>query len=117
MLQDTLYPSWAGGLRALWRRHGQWRILIFWSGTLGASALVIYLIVSDRINWDLLHRNYISSSELSRAFLASSILVMDLLIVSQDWDFPVFVCDMDIKVRDCLPLRLTERDTLMTLTI
>jgi hypothetical protein len=29
-------------------------------------------------------------AELSRAFLASFILVMDLLIVMQDWDFPHF---------------------------
>lgn len=83
MLQDNLYPGWAKGLRQFWRTYELVRIIIFWSGCIGMSALVIYLIVSDDISWDNLNQDFISSTELSRAFLASSILVMDLLIVMQ----------------------------------
>ncbi|CAN7999094.1 unnamed protein product, partial [Ixodes hexagonus] len=98
MLQDQLYPSWARSLRAFWKSHGKTRIIIFWSGTVILSTVVITLIVSDHISWDYLNREFVATTELSRAFLASFILVMDLLIVMQDWDFPHFVCDLDIKL-------------------
>ncbi|KAM7292788.1 transmembrane protein 117 [Ixodes scapularis] len=98
MLQDQLYPSWARSLRAFWQSHGRTRIIVFWSGTVILSTVVISLIVSDYISWDYLNREFVATTELSRAFLASFILVMDLLIVMQDWDFPHFVCDLDIKL-------------------
>ncbi|CAG2113701.1 unnamed protein product, partial [Medioppia subpectinata] len=98
MLQDNLYPGWARRLRSFWHRHTTTRILVFWTGALVIAALVITLIVTDKINWDNLNKDLIASTELSRAFLASSILVMDLLIVMQDWDFPHFVCDLNIKL-------------------
>jgi hypothetical protein len=37
-------------------------------------------------------------AELSRAFLASFILVMDLLIVMQDWDFPHFTTTLHVNL-------------------
>ncbi len=37
-------------------------------------------------------------SELSRAFLCSSVLVMDLVIVMQDWDFPHFTDTLDVNL-------------------
>lgn len=98
MLQDELYPGWAPSLRAFWQRHGRTRIVVFWSVSLLLSALVVSLIVSDHISWDYLNREFVATTELSRAFLASFILVMDLLIVMQDWDFPHFVCDLNIKL-------------------
>ncbi|XP_049268716.1 transmembrane protein 117 isoform X1 [Rhipicephalus sanguineus] len=98
MLQDELYPSWAPALRAFWQSHGRTRIVVFWSVSLLLSAVVISLIVSDHISWDYLNREFVATTELSRAFLASFILVMDLLIVMQDWDFPHFVCDLNIKL-------------------
>lgn len=82
MLQDNLYPHWAPRIRAFWRT-GNTRIVTFWGGSVGMSALVITLIVSDWINWDKLNRDFVATTELSRAFLASFILVMDLLIVMQ----------------------------------
>jgi hypothetical protein len=91
MLQDNLYPEWARHLRSFWHKHSTIRIFVFWSGALVIAALVITLIVTDKISWDHLNKDFVASSELSRAFLASSILVMDLLIVMQDWDFPHFV--------------------------
>ncbi|KAK8771224.1 hypothetical protein V5799_025532 [Amblyomma americanum] len=83
MLQDELYPGWAPTLRAFWQSHGRTRIVVFWSVALLLSALVVSLIVSDRISWDYLNREFVATTELSRAFLASFILVMDLLIVMQ----------------------------------
>ncbi|CAG2177658.1 unnamed protein product, partial [Oppiella nova] len=98
MLQDNLYPGWAQTLRSFWHKHTTTRICVFWTGALVIAALVITLIVTDKISWDNLNKDFIASTELSRAFLASSILVMDLLIVMQDWDFPHFVCDLNIKL-------------------
>lgn len=98
MLQDNLYPGWAKPYRKFWRAHGRIRITIFWTGSVVMTALVVTLIVSDWISWDYLNRDFVATTELSRAFLASFILVMDLLIVMQDWDFPHFVCDLDIKL-------------------
>ena len=89
MLQDSVYPKWVPGLRQFWRQ-GNTRIVTFWAGSLGMSAMVITLIVSDWINWDKLNRDFVATTELSRAFLASFILVMDLFIVMQasalKWD-------------------------------
>lgn len=98
MLQDNLYSEWGRPFRQFWRSHGYLRIIIFWSGAVFITALVVALITSDYINWDYLNRDFVATTELSRAFLASFILVMDLLIVMQDWDFPHFVCDLDIKL-------------------
>jgi hypothetical protein len=38
------------------------------------------------------------SIELSRAFLCSFVLVMDLMIVMQDWDFPHFTNTLDVNL-------------------
>ena len=37
-------------------------------------------------------------SELSRAFLCSFVLVMDLTILMQDWDFPHFTNTLDVNL-------------------
>ena len=37
-------------------------------------------------------------TELSRAFLCSTVLVLDLLIVMQDWDFPHFTNTLDVNL-------------------
>ncbi|XP_022248149.1 transmembrane protein 117-like, partial [Limulus polyphemus] len=98
MLQDNLYVDWAKPARTFWKSHGRVRIVIFWAGSTIMTAVVVTLIASDWITWDRLNRDFVATTELSRAFLASFILVMDLLIVIQDWDFPHFVCDLDIKL-------------------
>lgn len=98
MLQDNLYPEWAPTFRKLWRRSNIPRILIFWVGSVLATAVVVTLIVSDYISWDRLNHDFIASTELSRAFLASFILVMDLLIMMQDWDFPHFTTTLHINL-------------------
>ena len=42
--------------------------------------------------------SFMCHAELSRAFLASFILVMDLLIVMQDWDFPHFTTTLHVNL-------------------
>ena len=48
-----------------------------------ATAIVATGIVTDFVKWDSMNRDFVSTNELSRAFLASFILIMDLLIVMQ----------------------------------
>lgn len=98
MLQDNLYPKWAPRLRELWRRSNLCRILIFWVGSIVATSVVLTLIISDWISWDKLNHDFVATTELSRAFLASFILVMDLLIVMQDWDFPHFTTTLHVNL-------------------
>ena len=47
------------------------------------TIVVTTAISTDYVNWDRLNRDFVASNELSRAFLASFILVMDLMIVMQ----------------------------------
>jgi len=47
------------------------------------SAVVATAITTDYLNWDEISRDFMPTNELSRAFLASFILVMDLFIVMQ----------------------------------
>ncbi|KAK8739321.1 hypothetical protein OTU49_003576 [Cherax quadricarinatus] len=98
MLQDNLYPHWATGFRRLYRLSNVPRILIFWCGSIVVAVIVIFLIVSDYISWDKLNKGFVETTEVSRAFLASFILVMDLLIVMQDWDFPHFTSTIDVNL-------------------
>ncbi|XP_077995115.1 transmembrane protein 117-like isoform X2 [Glandiceps talaboti] len=97
MLQDKLYPGWARRLRAFWGR-GYNRIILFWVVWILMTLLVVMIITTDWINWDNVNRDFLPTNEVSRAFLASFILVMDLLIVMQDWDFPHFESAFDIKL-------------------
>ena len=46
--------------------------------------------------WTSFH--YDIFSELSRAYLCSTVLVLDLLIVMQDWDFPHFTNTLDVNL-------------------
>ena len=82
MLQEKLYPYWARPVRKWWNRKYN-RIILFWVVTLVTSFTVVFSIATDYIQWDKLHRDLLSSNEVSRAFLASFILVMDILIVAQ----------------------------------
>lgn len=62
MLQDNLYPEWAPRARALWRRSNVPRILLFWVGSVVATAVVVTLIVSDWISWDHLNRDFLATT-------------------------------------------------------
>jgi len=98
MLQDNLYPNWAPSARKFWKNHGKVRIGVFWIGSATFTAFVISVIATDWITWDRINRNFIASTELSRAYLCSTVLVLDLLIVMQDWDFPHFTNTLDVNL-------------------
>ena len=55
----------------------------FWFISFSMSAVVATAITTDYLNWDEISRDFMPTNELSRAFLASFILVMDLFIVMQ----------------------------------
>ncbi|GFO26996.1 transmembrane protein 117 [Plakobranchus ocellatus] len=85
MLQERLYPDWARPLRKWWNT-GIRRILLFWVVVASTSFVVIFVIATDYINWDSLNRDFLHSNEISRAFLASFILCLDITIVMQAYD-------------------------------
>lgn len=55
------------------------------------TSVVVLVITTDWISWDKLNRGFLPSDEVSRAFLASFILVFDLLIVMQVCWYKCFV--------------------------
>uniref|UniRef100_A0A8C2G505 Transmembrane protein 117 n=1 Tax=Cyprinus carpio TaxID=7962 RepID=A0A8C2G505_CYPCA len=97
MLQDTHYPDWGRTPRQLWRQ-GHNRIVLFWTVLVSLTSVVVLVISTDWISWDNLNRGFLPSHEVSRAFLASFILVFDLLIIMQDWEFPHFMGDLDMNL-------------------
>ncbi|XP_056595337.1 transmembrane protein 117 isoform X2 [Triplophysa dalaica] len=97
MLQDTHYPDWGKTVRHLWRK-GNNRIVLFWTVLISLTSVVVLVISTDWIRWDNLNRGFLPSDEVSRAFLASFVLVFDLLIIMQDWEFPHFMGDLDMNL-------------------
>ncbi|XP_059916385.1 LOW QUALITY PROTEIN: transmembrane protein 117 [Gadus macrocephalus] len=97
MLQDQHYPDWGQTARRFWKK-GNNRIVLFWTVLFSLTSVVVLVISTDWISWDNLNRGFLPSDEVSRAFLASFILVFDLLIVMQDWEFPHFMGDLDVNL-------------------
>ncbi|KAM3608940.1 uncharacterized protein V6R79_007198 [Siganus canaliculatus] len=97
MLQDQHYPDWGKAARRFWKQ-GNNRIVLFWTVLISLTSVVVLVISTDWISWDNLNRGFLPSDEVSRAFLASFILVFDLLIVMQDWEFPHFMGDLDMNL-------------------
>lgn len=98
MLQDnTKYENWIPKFRAWWKK-GLRRVYLFWAFSIILSIIVITAVCTHYINWDKFNRDVIYTNELGRAFLASFILVMDFTIVMQDWDFPLFQTNLDVKL-------------------
>ncbi|XP_020620095.1 transmembrane protein 117-like [Orbicella faveolata] len=97
MLQGAQYAHWAPALRRFWKQ-GLNRVYAFWFVFVSMTIVVSTAISTDYVNWDKVNRDFVASNELARAFLASFILVMDLMIVMQDWDFPHFAGSLDIKL-------------------
>ncbi|XP_068789910.1 transmembrane protein 117 isoform X1 [Struthio camelus] len=97
MLQDKPYPDWGKSARAFWKK-GNIRIILFWTVLFTLTSVVVLIITTDWISWDKLNRGFLPSDEVSRAFLASFILVFDLLIVMQDWEFPHFMGDVEVNL-------------------
>ncbi|XP_077373471.1 transmembrane protein 117 isoform X2 [Festucalex cinctus] len=97
MLQDDNYPHWGKSARRFWKQ-GNNRIVLFWTVLVSLTSLVVLAISTDWICWDCLNRGFLPSDEVFRAFLASFILVFDLLIVMQDWEFPHFMGNLDVNL-------------------
>ncbi|XP_059178356.1 transmembrane protein 117-like [Physella acuta] len=97
MLQEKLYPHWGICLRRWWNK-GYNRIIVFWIVVPSCSTLVILNIYTEYILWDSINGYLPHTDEMSRSYLASFILVLDVTIAMQDWDFPHFVGSIDIKM-------------------
>lgn len=97
MLQEDKYPDWMVTVRRWWNR-GYNRVIAFWFVIICLTVLVVCFITTDIIDWDQINNGMVSTNELSRSFLAANILVFDLIIIMQDWDFPHFAGAQAIKL-------------------
>ncbi|XP_057311740.1 transmembrane protein 117-like [Hydractinia symbiolongicarpus] len=97
MLQEKKYHHWMRPVRRWWQT-GYNRVIAFWLVCLAMTIVVVVGITTDFVNWDGINRGMVSTNELSRSFLASFILIFDLVIIMQDWDFPHFCCTTDVKL-------------------
>lgn len=80
--QGLKYPDWAKGVRKFWNK-GVNRVIVFWFTAIAMTIVVSTAISTDYLDWDRISRDFMPTNELSRALLASFILVMDLMIVMQ----------------------------------
>ena len=81
-IQGMQYAHWAPALRRFWKT-GLNRVYAFWFVFVSMTIVVSTAVSTDYVNWDRINRDFVASNELARAFLASFILVMDLMIVIQ----------------------------------
>eukprot|EP00899_Mesostigma_viride_P008040 jgi/Mesvir1/17237/Mv07650-RA.1 len=101
MLQDReSYPGWAPRARNWWQKakQGKVRIYLFWGTLLPLTLLFAMLIFYDGIlEWERSPRLFfVRSTEVGRVWLAAAITMADLLVVMQDWDFPLFTSSQDL---------------------
>ena len=82
MLQEKLYPLWARKSRNWWNTRYN-RIFTFWIAVILSFFTVVCTITVDVISWDRINGDVLHMNELSRAFLASFILILDVTIVMQ----------------------------------
>ncbi len=99
MLQSTHpYPRWMADSRMQWQQ-GSLRIFVFWISFCAGSAAVAFVLAhSDRYSLSLMQATGLSTSELSRSWLASLLLGLQLALVMQDWDFPWFDASLDTRL-------------------
>ncbi|KAG9490235.1 hypothetical protein GDO78_005885 [Eleutherodactylus coqui] len=95
--------TWMGDFVTAWMLQDNFdysitNVIINWTVLFSLTSVVLLVITTDWISWDKLNRGFLPSDEVSRAFLASFILVFDLLIVMQDWEFPHFMGDVDVNL-------------------
>lgn len=82
MLQEKLYPKWAPKSRKWWNT-GYNRIFTFWIAVVLSFFTVVCAISIDVISWDRINGDVVHMDELSRAFFASFILILDVVLVMQ----------------------------------
>ena len=67
----------------VWWNQGYNRVVMFWLVSFTMTSIVIVVIATEAVDWDKTNNGFVSTNELSRSFLASAILIFDLLIVMQ----------------------------------
>lgn len=99
ILQEKLYPSLFKKLRKWWNKKYN-RIYLFYTTLVIASIAVIFLFtIANKSHFFTPEQSIaVINNELSRAILASFILMIDLAIFMQDWDFPHFCSAQTIKL-------------------
>lgn len=80
--QQRRYRCWVKDLRYFWR-NGKLRIIAFWFITTTTAVVSVIAVSLDFLKWDSMNKNLPSSNEVSRSFLASFIIVCDLVIIMQ----------------------------------
>eukprot|EP01127_Copromyxa_protea_P001959 TRINITY_DN1185_c0_g1_i2.p1 TRINITY_DN1185_c0_g1~~TRINITY_DN1185_c0_g1_i2.p1 ORF type:complete len:455 (+),score=85.32 TRINITY_DN1185_c0_g1_i2:147-1511(+) len=101
MLQEKKhYRQWAPRLRAKWDvRMGKTlcslRIIAFWVYQLIMTPLVLALVLANVIDWS---KAGFGSTGLERGILAGIVACCDMAIVAQDWEYPRFKTNTDVKL-------------------
>lgn len=104
MFQDyILYPQWVTKWKEIWNHgcQGKFRVVAVWVSVLFTTIMVWTAILlagnGSTLAWSSQH--YFSTNELSRIVFVLGILLADMMIVMQDWDFPSFEsANVEIKV-------------------
>lgn len=113
MFQDyTVYPQWATCWKGVWnKRFGAYfRVVIVWCFILGTTSVVWMGILSagngSMLDWN--KQNLLHTDEMMRIGFVLGIILADILIVMQDWDFPSFdEGDLDIKIAGTFSANIT----------
>lgn len=78
-----------------WWKDSHLRIATFWLMWLTCWAVFVTGITTNFMKWEEMNKNFATTDELSRTYLASSIIVLDLIVIMQvhdevysSWNFP-----------------------------
>jgi hypothetical protein len=110
MLQDqgksavgNLFAGWARGSKVAYREkwNGKFRVLCMYLLAGGSTAAMLFSIIGENFNeeteWDFATRGW-GTDEAGRVLLGSTITLCDIFILMQDWDFPTFDTNLDVKL-------------------
>lgn len=101
MQDQRSFLHWGPKARKFWREgwKGRFRMVCFWGCMIGLTAIVVSVIFSGALKWDDMTGNWdLRTTELGRAVLAGIITAMDLTIVMQDWEFPLFETAQEVML-------------------
>jgi hypothetical protein len=110
MLQDQglsavedKFKGWATGFKVAYREKwgGRFRVVFMYVLAGGSTAAMLYSIIGENFNeeteWDFATRGW-GTDEAGRVLLGSCITLCDIFILMQDWDFPTFDSQLDVKL-------------------
>lgn len=101
IFQDyTRYPNWAKGWKHIWNNscNGWFRIVAVYGGAISSTMAVFLGIYLTGHGNTLDYNGKAFTGELTRIFVITIIICADVFIVVQDWTFPTFDDDINIKV-------------------